>query len=436
VFSGVPMPSGYKVRLADGSEIGPLDLAAVKDWRLKGLIEGSSPVLPPGAKRWSTVSQVLGGSSSSARTSSVRSVPTPRRAAAMSTTAAPAPRSAGRGRTATARSGNRWLILAAIGIVVALGGAAAAYRLLLFETPTQRRVREASTGERHFVDQSLGLRLDVPSGWWLLRKDQSLFQAPPDARLVAAQPRAGVFAFLTADSGPSGVASLDQYMDRVLAQRRKVVGAFSEYGRIDTRVSTLPARQASSTWTAEGVRYAERTVVWKDGWVYFALSAWAPESAGTAGARPVDTLVAAFHSEGDLDGRLRQAVKAVTSEVPVLNESAASVLMSRSSASVLEPDQAFRRSLEALSRSIRSWKGADLRDIGSLTSATYAGLPARDRARLASYIDRVRNGKPTTPQEDKEMCEVMKGAVLRLQPARRVRLQALYEQAVLASAGG
>ncbi len=432
------MPSGYKVRLADGSEIGPLDLAAVKDWRLKGLIEGNSPVLPPGAKRWSTVSQVLGGSGSSARASSVRSVPTPRRAASTHSTSAAVASARGGGptRQAPARGANRWLPLTVIGIAVALAGAAAAYRLLLFETPAQRQVREASTGERQFTDESLGLRLDVPSGWRLLRKNQTIFPAPPEARLVAAQPRAGVFAFLTAESSPSGVASLDQYVDRVLAQRRKIVGAFSEYGRTDVRVSNLAARQASSTWTAEGVRYAERTVVWRDGWVYFALSAWAPESAGTAGARPVDDLVAAFHSDGQLDGRLRRAVQVVTSEVPVLNESAASLLMSRSSASVLEPDQAFRRSLEALSRSIRSWKGADLRDIGTLTSATYSVLPARDRARLASYIDRVRSGKATTPEEDKDMCGVMKGAVLRLQPARRLRLQALYEQAILATAGG
>jgi hypothetical protein len=431
------MPSGYKVRLADGSEIGPLDLAAVKDWRLKGLIEGDSPVLPPGAKRWSTASQVLGGSSSStSRTSSVRSVQSPRRAAASPSSTASAPRGGGRTRTAPARSVNRWVVLTVLGVAVALAGAAAAYRLLLFETPAQRRVREASSGERHFVDEALGLRLDVPSGWSLLRKDQSLFAAPPDARLVAAQGRAGVFAFLTAQSGPSGVASLDQYLDRVLGQRRKLVGAFSEYGRTDTRVSNLAARQVSSTWTADGVRYSERTVAWKDGWVYCALSSWAPESTGSVGGRTVDDLLAAFHSDGQLDGRLRQAVQAVTTEVPILNASAASVLMSRSSASVLEPDQAFRRSLEALSRSIPTWKGADLRDIGSLTSATYSILPSRDRARLASYIDRVRNGRPTTPEEDKAMCEVMKGAVLRLQPARLVRLQALYEQAVLASAGG
>lgn len=428
------MPSGYKVRLADGSEIGPLDLAAVKEWRLKGLIEGSSPVLPPGAKRWSTVAQVIGGQSqsSSARTT-VRTAPVARRT---SVTAPAAARSAVRPRPAVARGSSRWLFLTLVGIAIALAGAAAAYRLLLAESPAQRRVREASTGERLYADDSLGLRLEAPSGWWLLRKEQTLFPVPSDARLLAAYPRADVFAFLTAESSPAGIASLDQYLDRVVEKRRKTVGAVSEFGRVGTTVSHLAARQSSATWAADGVRYAERTVVWKDGWVYFALSSWAPEATAAAGARPIDDLVAAFHSEGELDSRLRRAVQSATAEVPVLNAPAAEVLMSRSSASVLEPDQAFRRSLDALAHAIPTWKGPDLRDIGSLTSATYAALPAGDRARLASYIERVRGGKPTTPQEDKEMCQVMKRAVMRLPPAHRVRLQALYEQAIRSATAG
>jgi hypothetical protein len=351
-------------------------------------------------------------------------------------TAGEAARSNIRPRPGVGRRSSRWLVLTVVGIVIALAGAAAAYRLLLVESPAQQRVREASTGERRYSDDSLGLRLEAPSGWWLLRKEQTLFPAPTEARLAAAHPRAGVYAFLTAESSPVGIGSLDQYLDRVVEKRRKVVGAVSEFGRVGTTVSNLPARQASSTWAADGIRYSERTVVWKDGWVYFALSSWAPEAAAAAGARPIDDLVAAFHSEGQLDSRLRKAVQSATTEVPVLNAPAAEVLMSRSSASVLEPDQAFRRSLDALAHAIPTWKGPDLRDIGSLTSATYAALPARDRARLASYIDRVRGGKPTTPQEDKEMCQVMKSAVMRLPPAHRVRLQTLYEQAIRSATAG
>ena len=49
------MASGYKVRLGDGSEIGPMDLEALKTWYTQGLIGRDSPVLKPGSQRWSTL---------------------------------------------------------------------------------------------------------------------------------------------------------------------------------------------------------------------------------------------------------------------------------------------------------------------------------------------------------------------------------------------
>jgi hypothetical protein len=50
--------AGYKVRIADGSEIGPLDLAALRTWYAQGLIDRDSPVLSPGSKRWSTFGDI------------------------------------------------------------------------------------------------------------------------------------------------------------------------------------------------------------------------------------------------------------------------------------------------------------------------------------------------------------------------------------------
>jgi hypothetical protein len=50
---------GYKVRIGDGSEIGPMDLDALRNWYAQGLIETSSPVLKPGSKNWTTLGQVI-----------------------------------------------------------------------------------------------------------------------------------------------------------------------------------------------------------------------------------------------------------------------------------------------------------------------------------------------------------------------------------------
>ena len=51
--------SGYKVRLADGSEIGSMDLQAVRNWYAQGLLDTTSPVLKPGAKNWTPLAEAI-----------------------------------------------------------------------------------------------------------------------------------------------------------------------------------------------------------------------------------------------------------------------------------------------------------------------------------------------------------------------------------------
>ena len=99
---------------------------------------------------------------------------------------------------------------------------------------------------------------------------------------------------------------------------------------------------------------------------------------------------------------------------------------------LLEPDQAFRRSVVALARSLPSLSKDETRELTGLTTATYAGVPWADRSRLASYIERVRKSATTRPEEDREMAALLKTAEERLTPARRLRLQAYYEKAIRA----
>jgi hypothetical protein len=106
--------------------------------------------------------------------------------------------------------------------------------------------------------------------------------------------------------------------------------------------------------------------------------------------------------------------------------------MSQTEARVLEPEQAFRRSLAALAQLLPALSKAETRELSALTSATYASVPWKDRARLASYVERVRRGDTTPPEEDREMADLMKAAEDALAPARRLRLQAYYEKAILA----
>lgn len=53
------MASGYKVRLPDGSEIGPLSVEELKDWLARGSIGRDSPVLRPNGSRWAPLREVV-----------------------------------------------------------------------------------------------------------------------------------------------------------------------------------------------------------------------------------------------------------------------------------------------------------------------------------------------------------------------------------------
>lgn len=533
------MAGGYKIRIADGSEIGPMDLAAVRTWADQGLIDRNSPVLKPGSKTWSTLGEVaelknLGFGAArprAARAPSGSTVSRPERAVStdrvldldldtwriraggvlfllfaigvgllalhpenavadldgapwleialgllvLALALAPA-RDVGRKgvRAVTAllavgmfpvmgilfaqgvrgaglfAVASAWLVASgffaylgpslewprmALCLVPILAGAYGAFHFgYAPETSAQRAVRAAAIPDRRLADASLGLSFEVPRGWVILKKDNALVKAPAEARVVVAQPRTGGFGYLVAESSPRAIANVDQYLDRLLAERRKTVPSLKELGRSDAMVGPVSGRKSVGSWDDAGVKQRDMAVAWKDGWVYFGLVSWTPED-GAEPQKVLDGLVPAFSTQGVLAERLQQAVQRVTLEVPQLTAPAAEALMGQSAAKVLEPDQAFRRSIEALVRALPTLTKAETQELTEITSATYGTLAARDRARLLAYMDRVRSGQSTTPQEDREMSSLTKMAVLKLPNARRLRLQALYAKAIAATVG-
>ena len=533
------MASGYKVRITDGSEIGPMDLAALKTWYSQGLIDKSSPVLKPGSKRWSTLGQVIelktlgaaprpssGGKPAGARTAAGTARPEPRYdeggegfdldtwrvrlaggtlllgagavgflalrpenalpdldgapwieialgllvlglallpgwelarkgvRAAMALLAlaifpvlgilfAQGVRGAG-----LVAVGAAWLVAsglfaflapslsgmrAALCLLPVLAGAYGAWRFGYAPGgAAEQEVREWATADRRFSDDSLGLAFQAPPGWLILKNENPLVRAPAEARLVVAQPRTGGFGYLVAEAAPRGVGTLDQYLDRLVAARRQAVPSLAERGRSDVLVGRLSGRRAVGAWQDGGVRQQDAIVAWRDGWVYFGLVSWIPEERAQR-AQGLEALAAAFSSQGLLADRMQKALQKVTEDVPQLSVPAAEALMGQSEAKVLDPEQAFRRSIDALSRALPGFSRAETQELASLTSATYATLDRKERSRLAAYFDRVRARDTTAPGEDREMCLLMKTAVLKLSAARRLRLQAIYEKAIRSS---
>ncbi|HEX9186082.1 MAG TPA: GYF domain-containing protein [Vicinamibacteria bacterium] len=523
---------GFKVRLGDGSEIGPMDLAALRTWLAQGLVDGNSPVMRPGTRKWvplATIPELKGALGASRQKAAPRTSRGRRTGAEPAEAAGPTVADRWRVRivgilllvaaaafgylawrpaqAAPGLDGAPWLQVAlgtvALGLalqlpwdlarravqvllflvafalfplagillaqgergagLLALGSAwlfvsglaallaralgwkgvavavvpvlAGAYGSFRFGLPPEdeaaRSVREWVSPERRFTDDALGLTLEIPEGWHALRPGNPLVAAPAETRVTLVQPRHGGFAYLVAEPAPRGVATADQYLDRLHAARARQRPGLQPGERSNAVLGTLAGRRLDATWVDGTTRQREVAVAGIDGWMGFGLVAWMPEATAT---RPdgLEALARGLVARSLLAERLRAAVDAAVAAVPHLSAPAAQQLMAQSEARVLEPDQAFRRSLAALARLLPSLSPAETRELTALTTATYAGVAWKDRARLASYVERVRKGDTTPAEEDRDMAALMKEAEDKLTPVRRLRLQAYYEKAIRA----
>jgi hypothetical protein len=201
-------------------------------------------------------------------------------------------------------------------------------------------------------------------------------------------------------------------------------------------VGKLTGREAVGAWEAEGVRYRDLTAVWKDGWTAVTLVAWIPDDGSSRPVRELKELREGIRISGEKSAHLGQALENVVREVPHLSEAAVEIVMAQSDAHVLEPEETFRRAYEMASRGVPSLQAAESQELGELVAAASSALPAKGRTQLTAYFERVRARRLTRPEEDREMCQLMKSAVLRLSPPRLARLQALYEKAIRAGASG
>jgi hypothetical protein len=527
--------AGFKVRLGDGSEIGPMDLAALRTWISQGLIDGDSPVMRPGSRKWVPLGSIpelqgaIGVTQSKAKKKkkkleslddepaydyddepSVLDGVRLRVVCGLLFLAA-----AGFGflawRPAFANSafdgapwlelalgalalglallpgrdllrklvrvvlmlaafalfpvagilfaqgergaglialGSAWLIVSGFaallprraglaGVVVALApvliGGFGIYRFGLAQaSESEARLAEWATPDRRFADDGIGLALDAPEGWVLLKPGNPLVTAPKEARQTLALPRHGGAAYLITEPAARGVATADQYLDKVVQRRRtERAGAYEIGARSNATVGSLSGRQLEAAWTADGVRHREVVVAGLDGWMGFALVAWMPEaSAGRSNG--IDALARGLAARGVLAVRLKEAVEAATAAVPHLSAPAAEQLMAQSEARLLEPDQAFRRSFQALAENIQALTAEEKAELTRLTTAAYSGVAWKDRANLAAYVERVRKGQTTTPEEDKAMAALLRDAESRLSGEGRLKLQGFYEKAILA----
>jgi hypothetical protein len=124
------------------------------------------------------------------------------------------------------------------------------------------------------------------------------------------------------------------------------------------------------------------------------------------------------------------SAQAVSQELPMLSPRAAELVLSYG---LDRPELVFKQSYLLAANGVGRLSPLEAKELGEITTAAYAPLTPEHRRRLDSYMERVRGLQVTQPQEDREISAIVGEAVRQLPDAQRSRYQALYEKALGAS---
>lgn len=486
------MADAYIVRFPDGAEYGPADLATLRTWQRDGRIPDGTLVQEEGSGSWRPLADVLRGPATARSASgAVPASPaaSPRGAAATSrpgpadreaglprpgggptrptspgrparpaatdrppgaaATAAPsasadrAARSAARDtlqpESAPAPSGlPRAALLVAGGVLVVvalLGVLYAALSPWIARRRAMLDVERQALPDRRFADPTLGLTLELPRGWLILRPDTQLVRRS-EAKLILAQPAIGAFAALETASRPRLVAGEDVLLDDLVDGWRVYRLNLQVLERGDLRLAKGQARVLRLSWEEAGEPMSGSAVAFHDGWNYFTLDAWAPARRVAALASGLQALARGTSTAGTLEGRVEEAVRRVAVEAPELSLTAVRLLVQVRMSAGAPTDDLPEISPRVVSRGLPALSSAETEEMRGIYAQVWGPLPEAERLRLARYLEQVRAGRAVPPEEAQPLRQLVKAGVLSLPGEAQARLQALNEKAIVASLGG
>jgi hypothetical protein len=483
------MTDRFRLHLPNGAEYGPVDMPTLVAWRREGRIVEGSLIWPEGSPDWLPASAVLpeetvaalqrapGAASPVAAGRPVasdrpaapkgpgaRAAPTrqatsatPNRPAASSNPspaalnrpaaatdpadvparATPRPASRPRPRPRPAPGASRLpraLLLTAVGVLLVAALVGALFVGLspwIAERRAQRDIERYALPERHFSDSALGLTVDLPPGWILLRPDNPLIP-PPDARLELAEPKLGALATLRVESEARLVAAPDVVLDRVAENGRLFRSGFQTIRRGDLRLGKGVGRVLYASWEDGSERRRGATVVFYDAWNYYTLEAACGAARADAFTSGLEALARGILPSGKLESAVAEATMRVGLESPELSRAAVRLLVQERMSGGQPTDDLPATSLQLVSRGLSALASAERAELGQLYAQVWGPLPEVDRRRLARYLDDVKAGRPVAAEDAQPLRQLIKEGVLALTEESRARLQSLNEKAVRA----
>lgn len=460
------MAAPYTVRLPDGTEYGPVDLATLVAWRREGRLVEGTLVWPDGSPEWLPVATVLPEETMVLGAIPAKSRPTgetaPRPSSPQAVTAQPAtaqpatPQSAATVPRPSRRSGARpaplrspksepassklprALLLVAAGLLlvaVLLGVLFAALSPWIAKRRALAEIQAQALSDRRFADHVLGVTLEVPQGWLILRTDTRLVP-PSDAKLVLVQPSIPAFATLRMEPRPRLVAAEDVYLDGLVETWSVYRPKLKVLERGTERLAKGQARLLRASWEEGGEPTLGSTLAFHDGWNYFSLQGWAPAAGAEAFASEFQALARAISPTGDLEARVEEATRQVELEAPELSRNAVRLLVQARMSVGAPTEDLPETSVRVVTRGLNALSVAETEEVGLIYAQVWGPLPDAERKRLGRYLAEVKAGRPVPVEEGQPLRQLVKAGILSLPEGAQVRLRALNEKAIVAGLGG
>lgn len=366
------MAAAFKVRLKDGSEMGPLDVQMLRSWYQQGMVNRESKVRPGGSKQWVPLFKALDiqdwGAAGGTRGRGPRAEPE---------------------EEDLAPDGQRWRTFTASALFFLIAAGAAYFAW--FPARWLPGLREAPWREIALLQLLFAVML-VRGGESMRKVVRVLVFLLTFSLFAVAAPvlRHGIqwrAIAILAGAWVMGSGLFFFLAGRALAWKSIALCLF---------------------WIVAGA-----AAVGMLGFVPAAESARQAAS-GAAGEPAAPASWSASASE-------------VTRELPLLSPRAADVVVSYG---LHGPEAAFKQSYLLAANGVGRLSPQEARELGEITTALYAPIPGPSRHRLDRYMERIRLLQVTQPQEDREMSAIVRDAALQLPEPQRVRYQALYEKAL------
>jgi len=328
-----------------------------------------------------------------------------------------------------------WMLIGGILLVLVVAGVMA-YSLFLRPMLDRHRmiaeIRQKALPDRKLTDPKAGLELALPNGWYLLPADSTLV-LDPGSRTRLAYPARAAFASLRMEEQPRLDITLDAYALRQVEGRRLLRPDLEQTNSEDGRIAGQPCRTLAVRWSEDGVETAAVITVWRDAWRWYTLTVWSAGGGSESPAAMAQAIGGGISLVDRLAERVAAAATSLENDAPELGRDSARLLAMDALASGQQAERLSVAAIREVSRGLYALSADEVREMTALYAQIYAPVPDNERARLASWLAAVRDGRSVPTEETLAMRALLNQGILSLPEESRARLVELNTKAVAAA---